>query len=81
MWFALSDIRSVEVELWLKNLHLAPGSRCKIRNVMSLLFNHGHRHDLCEGYDHVLGVDHPEIPDLTDSAWQGCNLRDEAGAG
>jgi len=46
--YTLSDIRSVEVELWLKNLDLAPGSRCKIRNVMSLLFNHGRRHDLCE---------------------------------
>ena len=46
--YALSDIRAVEVELWLKNLALAPGSRCKIRNVMSLLFNHGRRHDLCE---------------------------------
>jgi integrase len=46
--YALSDIRSVEVELWLKNLALAPGSRCKIRNVMSLLFNHGRRHELCE---------------------------------
>ena len=46
--YALSNIRSVEVELWLKNLNLAPGSRCKIRNVMSLLFNHGRRYDLCE---------------------------------
>lgn len=46
--YPLSEIRSVEVELWLKNLNLAPGSRCKIRNVMSLLFNHGRRHDLCE---------------------------------
>ena len=46
--YALADIRAVEVELWLKTLDLAPGSRCKIRNVMSLLFNHGRRHDLCE---------------------------------
>jgi len=46
--YALSDIRAVEVELWLKNLTLAPGSRCKIRNIMSLLFNHGRRYDLCE---------------------------------
>lgn len=46
--YALSAIRSVEVELWLKNLNLAPGSRCKIRNVMSMLFNHGRRHELCE---------------------------------
>src|SRR6516165_10622656 len=46
--YPLSEIRAVEVELWLKNLDLAAGSRCKIRNVMSLLFNHGRRHDLCE---------------------------------
>lgn len=46
--YTLSEITAVEVELWLKNLELAPGSRCKIRNVMSLLFNHGRRHDLCE---------------------------------
>jgi len=38
----------VEVEAWLKSLDRAPGSRCKIRNVMSLLFNHGRRHDLCD---------------------------------
>ena len=46
--YALSEIRAVEVELWLRNPALAPGSRCKIRNVMSLLFNHGRRHDVCE---------------------------------
>jgi len=46
--YALSDIRAVEVELWLKNLTLASGSRCKIRNIMSLLFNHGRGYDLCE---------------------------------
>ena len=44
--YALSDIRAVEVELWLKDLDRAPGTRCKIRNLMSLLFNHGRRHDL-----------------------------------
>jgi len=38
---------AVEVELHLKNHNLARGSRCKIRNVMSLLFNHGRRYDLC----------------------------------
>jgi len=46
--YALSDIRAIEVELWLKNLDRAPGTRCKIRNLMSLLFNHGRRYDLCE---------------------------------
>ena len=46
--YGLSDIRAIEVELWLKDLDRAPGTRCKIRNVMSLLFNHGRRYDLCE---------------------------------
>jgi integrase len=47
--YALSDIRAIEVEVWLKNVDRAPGTRCKIRNLMSLLFNHGRRYDLCEG--------------------------------
>jgi integrase len=45
--YRLLDIRAVEVESWLKSLNRAPGTRCKIRNVMSLLFNHGRRYDLC----------------------------------
>lgn len=36
----------MEVESWLKSLNRAPGTRCKIRSVISLLFNHGRRHDL-----------------------------------
>jgi len=44
--YRLLEIRAVEVESWLKSLNRAPGTRCKIRNVMSLLFNHGRRHDL-----------------------------------
>jgi integrase len=46
--YSLPEIRAVEVESWLKSLNRAPGTRCKIRNVMSLLFNHGRRHDLCD---------------------------------
>lgn len=46
--YTLKDIRAVEVELWLADLDRAPGTRCKIRNVMNLLFNHGRRHDLCD---------------------------------
>ena len=45
--YRLLEIRAVEVESWLKSLNRAPGTRCKKRNVMSLLFNHGRRHDLC----------------------------------
>jgi integrase len=44
--YRLLDVRAVEVESWLKSLNRAPGTRSKIRNVMSLLFNHGRRHDL-----------------------------------
>src|SRR5438876_4646567 len=46
--YSLLEIRAVEVESWLKSLNRAPGTRSKIRNVMSLLFNHGRRHDLCD---------------------------------
>jgi len=40
----LSTVRAVEVEMWLGTLPLARGSRAKIRNLMSVLFNHGRRH-------------------------------------
>ena len=46
--YRLLEIRAVEVDSWLKSLNRAPGTRCKIQNVMSLLFNHGRRHDLCD---------------------------------
>lgn len=46
--YRLLEIRAVEVESRPKPLSRAPGTRCKIRNVMSLLFNHGRRHDLCD---------------------------------
>jgi integrase len=46
--YALSDVRAIEMEVWLKNLDRAAGTCCKIRNLMSLLFNHGRRYDLCE---------------------------------
>jgi len=46
--YKLMHVRAVEVESWLKSLNRSPGTRSKIRNVMSLLFNHGRRHDLCD---------------------------------
>jgi integrase len=46
--YRLFEIRAVEVESWLKSLNRAPGTLCKIRSVMSLLFNHGRRHNLCD---------------------------------
>jgi integrase len=42
---SLSDIRTVAVENWLKTVPLAPGSKAKIRNIMSTLFNHAMRYE------------------------------------
>jgi hypothetical protein len=44
--YILPNIKAVEVELWLKHLQRAPATCCKIRNVMSVLFNHARRYDL-----------------------------------
>jgi integrase len=42
--YPLRRVTSVEVEDWLKSLkHLAPGSRAKIRNLMSTIFRHAIR--------------------------------------
>jgi integrase len=41
----LTDVRTVDVELWLHSLPFAPGTRSKIRNIMSAVFNHAIRHE------------------------------------
>lgn len=41
----LRDVRTVEVEKWLRTLKLARGSKSKIRSIMSVLFNHAIRHE------------------------------------
>jgi integrase len=41
----LHDVRTVDVELWLHSLTFAPGTRSKIRNIMSAVFNHAIRHE------------------------------------
>ena len=45
---SLSDVRTVAVEDWLHTLPLANGSRAKIRNLMSTLFNHAIRYEWTE---------------------------------
>src|SRR5271169_5339523 len=44
----LNAIRAVEVEMWLRTHPLARASRTKIRNLMSVLFNHARRHDFTD---------------------------------
>ena len=41
--YRLPDVKSVQVEQWLKSLVLAPGSKAKIRNIMSALYSHAIR--------------------------------------
>jgi integrase len=40
----LSAVKPVEVEQWLRSLKLANGTKAKIRNIMSALFQHALRH-------------------------------------
>jgi integrase len=39
-------IKTVAVEEWLRSLPLADGSKSKLRNIFSAIFNHGIRHEL-----------------------------------
>ena len=42
----LTEVRTTEVELWLRSLPLAKSSCAKIRGILSVLFNHACRHEL-----------------------------------
>jgi integrase len=46
--YFLARVNAGEVELWLRSLPLARSSCAKIRNLMSVVFNHGIRHDICD---------------------------------
>jgi integrase len=43
--YELAEVRTVEVKAWLRSLPLARSTCAKIRNLMSVLFNHAWRHD------------------------------------
>ena len=47
--YLLSDIRTIEVESWLRGLPIAKSTCAKIRNVMSVLFNHACRYEFFDG--------------------------------
>jgi integrase len=44
--YQLSEVRTIHVESWLRTLPLAKSSCAKIRNLMSVLFNHACRYEL-----------------------------------
>jgi len=43
----LDEVKTVEVERWLRTTDLADGTRAKIKNVMSALFSHAVRWEFC----------------------------------
>jgi integrase len=45
----LRDIRTIEVESWLRSLPIARSTCAKIRNVMSVLFDHACRYEFFDG--------------------------------
>jgi len=44
--FALTDVKAVAVEVWLKGLTLAPATKAKTRNLMHAIYNHAMRWEL-----------------------------------
>jgi len=44
--YELAEVRTIQVESWLRYLPLAKSSCAKIRNLMSVLFNHARRYEL-----------------------------------
>ncbi len=44
--YKLHEIKTIEVETWLRGQSLAKSSSAKIRNILSVLFNHACRYDL-----------------------------------
>jgi integrase len=48
----LDEIKTVEVERWLRAMDLAGGTKAKIKNVMSALFSHAVRWEFC-GYNPI----------------------------
>lgn len=43
--YQLSNVKTVAVEEWLGSLPIAPGTKAKVRNIMSAIFNHAMRHE------------------------------------
>jgi integrase len=44
--YELAEVRTIQVESWLRGLPLAKSSCAKIRNLMSVLFNHARRYEV-----------------------------------
>ena len=49
--YKLHEIRTIEVDSWLRGLSVAKSSSAKIRNIFSVLFNHACRYDIKKLYE------------------------------
>ena len=61
--YPLARIKPIEVELWLRQLPLACGSCAKIRNIMSVLFNHACRYEL---YSRIRSTSFAKVPNVAE---------------
>jgi integrase len=69
----LREVRAVSVEKWLRTLPLTRGTKSKVRNIMSVLFNHAIRHEfLPQGANPITMVRQSAkrlgVPDILDMA-------------
>ncbi len=46
--YLLDEVKTVAVEEWLSKLSMAAGTKAKLRNIMSAIFNHAMRHEWAE---------------------------------
>jgi len=60
--YRLPDLKSVQVEQWLKSLTLAPVSKAKIRNIMSAVYSHAIRWEWATRKSH-----HPRAAERAES--------------
>jgi len=64
----LDNVRPVEVEQWLRSLSLAPSTKSKLRNHLSVLFSHAIRHEMYEKLNPIRSVrqgsKRVKIPDI-----------------
>jgi integrase len=51
--YELGEVRTLQVESWLRGLLLAESSCTKIRNLMSVLFNHACRYELFDAIQSI----------------------------
>jgi hypothetical protein len=63
--YQLAEVRTIQVESWLRGLPLAKSSCAKIRNLMSVLLNHACRYELFEPQPNLPCSSERQTPNTT----------------